>query len=273
MDYKLIVCDMDGTLLTEDKKISDKNREVLKKAEEKGVRLAVATGRIYSSAKIYGEELGLQTPIISCNGALVRDSKTEETLFEAFIGEKEAEFVMDVCEKHNIYYHFYSDYEFFTKELKYTSLNYQEWNEKQPEGKKIDIQIIEKPKEVLDRGSKIYKFVILEDDQEKLNRVKLDLSKNEALELSQSCENNIEVMTKGVSKGVALEELCKKLGISREQVIAFGDHYNDISMIEYAGMGVAMGNGVDQLKERADKVTSANYEDGVALALEEILNI
>jgi len=88
------------------------------------------------------------------------------------------------------------------------------------------------------------------------------------VELSKSWRDNLEVMDKGVSKGSAVKLLCERLGINSDEVMAIGDNENDLSMIKFAGVGVAMGNAEDMVKEQADFITSSNDEDGVALAIE-----
>ena len=108
---------------------------------------------------------------------------------------------------------------------------------------------------------------------DKLRRVREDLSKIEDIERTSSWYNNIEIMHKGANKGEALKALIKYLGIDREEVIAFGDNYNDLPMIELAGLGVVMGNADEAVKEKADYVTSTNMEDGVAKAIYKFLEI
>ena len=91
------------------------------------------------------------------------------------------------------------------------------------------------------------------------------------LSIYRSAPFFVEIMAQGIDKAASLDRLVKHMGIKREEVMAFGDGYNDLSMIEYAGMGVSMANGVDEVKENADFVTLSNDEDGIAYALEKLL--
>jgi Cof subfamily protein (haloacid dehalogenase superfamily) len=273
MKYKLIVTDMDGTLLSDHKEIPKENKEALKKAKKIGIKVAIATGRIYTSARYYSNLLELDTPIIACNGAIIREEKTNNTLYENTIHQDDCKKVANICEKFGMYYHFYNDRGFYCKELKYSSLKYSKWNETQTEENRLNIQIMDDPIEYIENTDNILKFVVIDDDLDKLNKVKNELKKIDNIEVSKSWHNNIEVMNKGVSKGEAVKKLAEYFGVKQEEIITFGDNFNDLSMIEYAGMGVAMGNSEDKVKKQANFITDSNDRGGVAKALNELLDI
>ena len=107
----------------------------------------------------------------------------------------------------------------------------------------------------------------------KLKKVKEDLDQIEDIEITSSWFNNVEIMHKGVNKGEALKALINYLGIDKDEVIAFGDNYNDLPMLELAGIGVVMGNANDEVKEKGDYITAKNTEDGVAKAIYKFLKI
>ena len=104
------------------------------------------------------------------------------------------------------------------------------------------------------------------DINERLNQI-------EDIEITSSWFNNVEIMHKGVNKGEALKALINYLGIDKDEVIAFGDNYNDLPMLELAGIGVVMGNANDEVKEKGDYITAKNTEDGVAKAIYKFLKI
>mgnify|MGYP001011257886 CR=1 FL=1 len=132
-----------------------------------------------------------------------------------------------------------------------------------------NINIIENPFEVVQNEKlNVYKFVFVENDREKLLRFKKKLESIKNIEIASSWINNVEVMNKGVSKGKALEELCKLFGINKGEVVAIGDNENDISMLEFAGLSVAMGNGVEKARKISCVVTDTNDNDGVGMAIE-----
>ena len=121
---------------------------------------------------------------------------------------------------------------------------------------------------------KILKIIAIDDyDMDKLKKVKEDLDQIEDIEITSSWFNNVEIMHKGVNKGEALKALINYLGIDKDEVIAFGDNYNDLPMLELAGIGVVMGNANDEVKEKGDYITAKNTEDGVAKAIYKFLKI
>ncbi|MCU9814677.1 Cof-type HAD-IIB family hydrolase [Paraclostridium sp. AKS73] len=264
MNYKLIVTDMDGTLLNGEHEISRKNKEALKFAADKGVNVAIATGRIYESTIKYARELGIKTPIICCNGALIKESNGN-IIYESQIENYICNNIIDVLEKNNIYYQCFTDDTIFT-----TYIN--EWLRKYQMQEDLNIKIIETEnikEQIL--GKNILKFLIIESNLELLSKVECELKTIEDIELTKSFFDNIEIMKKGVNKGSAVESLGKYLDIDKSEIITFGDNHNDLSMIKYAGMGVAMGNAEDIVKKNANFITCKNTEDGVAKALSEIL--
>ncbi|WFD09551.1 Cof-type HAD-IIB family hydrolase [Tepidibacter hydrothermalis] len=273
MKYKLIVTDMDGTLLSDHKEITKENKKALKKATEIGVKVAIATGRIYTSARYYANLLELDAPIVACNGAIIREEKTNNTLYKNTMNEEDCKKVVNICDRLGVYYHFYNDTGFYCKELKYSSLQYSKWNENQLEENRVNIKVMDDPIKFIQNTDGILKFVIIDDDLDKLDEVRKELEKIDNIEVSKSWHNNIEVMNNGVSKGEAVKKLAEHFGVKQEEIITFGDNFNDLSMIEYAGMGVAMGNSEDKVKEKANFITDSNERSGVAKALNELLNI
>ncbi|QEK11864.1 HAD family phosphatase [Crassaminicella thermophila] len=266
--YKLVVSDMDGTLLNSNNTVSENNKKALKELLEKNIHVAIATGRIYTSAKVYAKYLDIVTPVIACNGAIVRDLKDDKIIYESHIQKEDALKVLDVARKYNVYFHFYTADTFYTERLAYSSLKYSEWNKTLKEEDQIDIRLIKDSyKQIEVSDEKIYKIQMISDDQKLLNRVREELEKMGTLEICKSWHNNIEIMNKGVSKANAIDHLAKSLKVKKEEIVCFGDNENDISMLTYAGLGIAMGNAEDFVKERADYITDTNDEDGVANAL------
>lgn len=266
MTYKLIVTDMDGTLLNGEHEISDENKNVLKKVADKGIKVAIATGRIYESTIKYARELDIKTPIICCNGALIK----EENGNIIYISKIEYDLcanIIDILEDYNIYYQCFTDDTIFTPYIN-------EWLRKYQMQEDLNIKIIESDniKEII-KGKDILKFLIIESDLSLLSKVEKELKNIKDIELTKSFFDNIEIMKKGVNKGSAVESLAKYLGVDKSEVITFGDNHNDLSMIMYAGMGVAMGNAEDIVKENSNFITDKNTENGVAKALKNILNI
>lgn len=273
MKYKLIVTDMDGTLLNSNKTISLKNKKSIECIMKKGYKVAIATGRMYESAKYFAKVLDTKLPIIACNGGIVKNPDTKEVLYKNFIEVDKLKRVLDICDQINIYYHCYDDEVFYSKELKYSTEFNLNWNKDKSKEDRLNILVDKNiKKRIIDEKKEILKVLIIDEDINKLKKLREKLEKISDIEVSSSLKTNLEVMKKDVSKGNALELLCKKLDIKLSEVIALGDNENDLSMLKIAGLSVAMGNADDFVKENVDFITLNNDEDGVAYALKEILN-
>lgn len=265
MDYKLIVTDMDGTLLGSDHEVTEENKKALKEALDKGINVTVATGRMYSSAKSHISFLNSKVPIIACNGALIKDSITNEVIYSNHISKDKSLKILHILEKYNVYYQYYSEDLLMCKKIDKDNKNLDKVKKLISNG--VDLVFVPNLTEFI-ISKDILKVVVIEDENiHILDEIKKELRKIEGLEITKSWFNNIEIMATGSDKGSAVKTLAKYLDIDRKNIIAFGDNYNDISMLEFAGMGVAMGNADEFVKSKADYITSINDEDGVAKAL------
>ena len=270
LKYKMLVTDMDYTLLNKEKRVSDRNREALRRAMEKGVHMVVATGRIYTSARIYAKLLGLDTPIIASNGALIKDAS--KTIFRDILSQDTVREMLRLCHKYGIYCHFFTENTIYSEKLINVSLRYTEWNKYMGEEDQVRIRIVDDGEEIVEAAkSEVLKAVVFDDDDEKIQKLRDGIMETGIVSVSQSMKHNLEVMNKGVTKGNAVRILAQMYGINREEIIAIGDNENDISMIEYAGLGIAMGNAEEILKRAADHVTGDYQEDGVAEAIEKFI--
>lgn len=266
MEYKLIAIDMDGTLLNSKNMITERTINAIEKAEEKGVQIVLSTGRLLSSARYFSDKLGLKNPVLACNGAIIID-KNREIIYSKSLEKQVANKVMDLGKKYNVYFHFYNEECLFTNQYVKEVVDY--YSDKD---QKIDIRIYNKDSEILeDKNLNIYKFLFIDNDFEKLAKLKEELLSVDRINISKSWENNLEVMDLEASKGLGLEYICNGLSISRDQVIAIGDSDNDLSMINFAGLGVSMGNGNEMVRNNADYITSTNDEDGVAKVIEKFI--
>lgn len=270
MSYKLVALDMDGTLLNSKGIINDRTRQAIYEASKKGVHIVLATGRILKSAINHSMKLNLHKPIISSNGAIIVD-ENKDIIFSQPINSITVREIIEIGQSEDIYFHFYDADSFYSNVYIEEVLNF--YNAKDSIDNENEIKLIKfnNVDEVLDKDVDVYKFLFIDEDRKKLNGLKSKLKDIEGISICKSWENNLEVMDKDVSKGNSLRYLCNKLNISAEEVIAIGDNENDISMINYAGLGVAMANGVDKVKSVADIITSSNDEDGVAKVIEKYI--
>lgn len=276
--YKMLVTDMDYTLLNKEKKISERNREAVIKAIGKGVHMVVATGRIYTSARVYAKLLGLSTPIIASNGAIIREAAfknpedTEKTIFKDTLNKKTVSEMIRLSHKYGLFCHFFTEDTIYSEKLVNVSLRYTEWNKYLGEEDQVKVKIVEDADRALVKDNvEVLKAVVVDSDSEKIQKLRDSIIKTGIVSVSQSMKDNLEVMNKGVTKGSAVKRLAQMYGIDREEIIAIGDNENDMSMIEYAGMGIAMGNAEESLKNVADYITGDYQEDGVAEAIERFI--
>jgi len=272
MDYKLICIDMDGTLLNDEKIISENNIKAIRLASGKGVRIAVCTGRIFTSADHFSELLGVKSPVIASNGAYIREKDRDEVVYKGTLGVEKCKKLLSVFRQFNLYPHFYTSDIVFTEKLIHSSIFYQEVNKTLPKDKQVKIVLVKDWNEIFEiYESEIFKGIAVDEDLEKLQSAKNTLRNMEDFEVVSSRFDNFEVMNKGVSKGNAVKVLANYYGINSEQVICIGDSENDLSMIKFAGLGVAMGNGSQVVKEAAQYITDSNNCDGVAKVIEKFV--
>lgn len=274
MKYKMLCVDMDGTCLDDNKEISEENLKAFKKAAERGVKVVVCTGRLYTSANIYAELIGLKVPVIASNGAYIREKDNDKVIFKAPLLYENCIKVLQVIRKYDIYPHFQSTDAVFYERLIYSSKIYNEANNTLPDDKKVKITKVTNWEDTLKKEeNNILKSIAMDKDIEKINRLREEMKNIKGIEVVQSKYDNVEIMREGISKGSAVAVLSKFYNIEKEEIICIGDNDNDISMIKYAGLGVAMENGEDSLKKEADYITASNNNSGVAKVIEKFILI
>ncbi len=268
MSYEMIVLDLDDTLLLNNGKISKANKNTLKLAQEKGVKVVLASGRPTFAIKNIADELELEKYggyILSYNGSRIVDYKTKEVLYEIDLTKEQVEKLYDLSIKYENFIHTYDgDYILTCHDNPYTYI------ESEITGMKI--KMCEDFKASL--PEKCVKVIMLQSPNH-LKEVEEMLKSQikDKMTMSITKPYFLEFMNKEVDKSKSILRLCEKLNIDIKNVIAIGDSYNDISMVEVAGLGVAMENGVEEIKKIADYVTDTNENDGVAKVIEKyILN-
>lgn len=265
MNYKMLVVDLDDTLLTDDHKISKRNKELLMKAQEKGVTLVLASGRPTTAMINYAYELEMErfgSYIISFNGAVITDMASEETIFERSLTKDEVHSLHDFSLKHRVHIITYAKNGIVTEsESEYINI------EKDLTG--LPLHIVPSFKEEVD--SPTVKCILL-DEPDRLKKIEAIL-KEERKDLSVATSKPffLEVMPQGIDKAASIDTLAKRLNINREEVIAVGNAGNDLTMIEYAGLGVWVDNVTPELRDKADFIVASNMNDGVAEVVERFL--
>jgi len=271
MIYKLVVTDMDGTFLNSKDEISDENLKVVKQLNERGILFSIATGRLDTMIKPYLRQIGNNSPVISCNGALVRNVIKGEFYHAQIIKNDDFIKVIDICKANNLIFSVYCEYTVYSESIEGRIKYFVERNESLRKDEKVSIKIVNNI--YTDLNEKVFKILVTNDNSKLLERVKEEINQISGIEACKSSSNLLDIMAAGVTKGNALKDLAKILNIKREEIIAIGDNHNDISMLEYAGYAIAVGNAEEAVKGIADLVTATNDEDGVAKALRQVLNM
>ncbi len=267
MGYKMIVLDLDGTLTNSKKEVSQRNQEVLQRAMEKGIIVVLASGRPTRGVMPIAKMLELKKHhgcILSFNGGRIIDLTTEECLFQIDIPEGWLDKIYHLSRKCGIGL---STYEGVDKLVTEDDNAYIQLELGINQMKKIT------PESIIEYVTfPVPKYLLAGDPQsiaqaEPLFKQML----GEHLNVFRSDPHFLEILPPKIDKAYSLKKLIEKLHISREEVIACGDGYNDISMIKFAGLGVAMENANDQAKAVADYITRSNDQDGIAHVVEQFL--
>lgn len=273
MSYKLVVTDMDGTFLNSNHEISDENLKIVKELNNRGILFSIATGRLDTMIKVYLKQIGNVNPVISCNGALVRNVAMGKFYYSEPIKREDYIKVIDICKANNIIFDVYGEYAIYSETKEGRIKYFLDYNEKLNEEDRVELRVVDNIYNALDKEEKIYKVLISNQDPKKLEAIKEEINKINGVDAYRSASFLLDVMACGVTKGRAVENLAEILEIKREEIIAIGDNHNDLSMLEYAGFSIAMGNAEECVKNIADLITASNDEDGVAKALKKIFNI
>lgn len=282
---RCIATDMDGTLLNSQQMISEGNREAIKKAQENGIEVVIATGRSHHEAHTVLDEAGLKCPIICVNGAEVR-TKEGEIIQTNELSVQQSLDIQGILRRSGVYYEVFTNKGIYTDHYEkgiQTLMNFfqtinPEMTEEEIREKaenrylKGHIQKVEDYDHVIyDSEQLVYKFLVFSKNSSELMAIKEKLDSIPEISVSSSGSDNLEVTHKMAQKGIALAWYTERIGISLEETMAIGDNLNDVSMFEKVGRSVAMGNGHPDIKKICSHETAINDEDGVAKAIFEVL--
>ncbi|PKM54423.1 MAG: hypothetical protein CVV00_08250 [Firmicutes bacterium HGW-Firmicutes-5] len=250
MKYKLLAIDLDDTLLSDQLEISKENKKAIIEMENMGIHVVFCSGRAKDSMMKYVKEVGIHEKedyIISYNGAVI-DRFDGERVFYKPISREYLKELIDIGRQHNIDTQLYTDEIVVEKYTDKTKL-YEELSG-------LPVKVVSDLKDIEESIKVLYNHVA-GDALEEL-RLELTAKFDSNFNIFYSKSHYVEVLHKEANKGLAVKNLAESLGISREKVVAIGDGFNDVSMIEYAGLGVAVKNAHDGVKEKADYITEAD---------------
>lgn len=285
--YKLIAIDLDGTLLNSYGEISNENIKALKKAQDAGAKIVLASGRVDTAIESFAYQTGANEYIISGNGASIYDLKRKKVIYNKYLAKEKVLEIANFCETNSIYYNVYAQKSIITKSLNYNTLYYQSENQKKNDDKQTKIDIVESIPDYIKqlKNESFLKIIVCDKDEMifkgMINTLKKD-KEIDVLDVSHMSRKIVkygteeydikyyytEITNKNVNKWNALEFLLNKFNIAKEEIITIGDNINDKEMIQNAGIGVAMGNSTPVIKDVANIVTTSNDENGVAKVIE-----
>ena len=283
--YKLIAIDLDGTLLNSYGEITDKNKESIKYALNKGVEVVLASGRDPQTMKKISHELEIENFLIAGNGASVYDIKLEKNIYENFLEIDKALKIIKICKENTIFFSVYTTNGIITEGLEYNIKVFNNENNFRPNKKRTNIELVKDIYTyVQEKKPNILKIIICDENKIIFNNIieKMKVVKNvEILEVEHMSKKVLrigtqeypieyfytEVTNKNANKWEAIECLMRKLGIEENEVICIGDNMNDLKMIRNAGLGIAMKNSAIEKQNVADYVTEDNNSDGVGNAI------
>ncbi|WP_166242473.1 Cof-type HAD-IIB family hydrolase [Paenibacillus turpanensis] len=256
--FDLIALDVDGTLLTDEHKLTQATIEGLRKAHQSGIHIVLCSGRGPLSVFPILDELGLEGVAVTHNGAAVVNSATREVLYASHFGVENVKEQIAYCRSNAIHFDMCTVFDLHTEQLD---------EERQALYRSFLIDPV-KLEKIEDLNGTVVKFTAT-GPEEVMDRVEKAWGPGaDGFRNIRSGAHFVDVMREGVNKGTALAELCKLWGIAPNRVIAMGNYFNDIDMLRFAGFGVAMDNSPDGVKAEADAVTASNNEEGVLRALE-----
>jgi len=258
-DIKLVAIDLDDTLLKNDLSISSRTKKAIAETIKRGIAVTFATGRMFASAAPFARELKLELPLITYQGALVKYVDGRVVQHKPLAIEL-ARNVIDVLLPYKYHVNLYID-----DELR--------MEKESPEGKRyaalsrVKVNFYKRLHDALNADPTKILIIAKEHELDDLAG-KLHNSFMSQVNITKSKPYFLEVANREATKGQALAQLSENMGIGAGQVMAIGDSWNDLDMLEYAGTAVAMANAMPEVKEAADFITGSNEDDGVAEALE-----
>lgn len=268
--YKVLALDLDGTVLTDNHTIHHEVKQAIRQAQDK-CHVVIVTGRHHTAAKPYYDELGLNTPIICCNGTYVYDYGNSRVLKQNAIEKQDALSFIALAKEFQMKMVMY-----VTDSMTYSRCNpiaymqaLEKWANQYPEGNQPKIEQIDSFSERVGEVEHVWKFVV-EGLPSSIERLSKQPWVQQKFNGERSWSNRVDFAAIGNSKGQRLAEYVSELGYHANHVIAVGDNHNDISMLRYAGLGVAMFNADEMVKSHARLVCQTdNNQDGLARLIRE----
>lgn len=258
--YKMIAIDLDGTLFTDELTISPGTVEAVQKAIELGTVVTIATGRMFSSAKLVAQQLGIDAPLITYQGAMIKAVGKADALYERAVSPDVAKKLIHIAREKEIHLQVYQDDILYGAAETDKLIAYAE---------AVQVPYAIEP-DLLALAEKGFTKLLFIDEPDVLALLQKELQEifGESAYIEKSKKNYLEVTHPEANKGTALLFLANALGIDQSEVIGIGDNHNDLELVKAAGFGIAMGNAVQEVKEIADYTSLTNNDEGVRHAID-----
>ena len=264
MTYRIIALDLDGTLLDSKKRILPESLSALAQARAEGVKVVVVTGRHHVAIHPFYQALEIDTPAICCNGTYIYDYHAKKVLDSNPLRPQQAVQVLQLLEQTHIHGLMYVDDAMLYQHTNGHVVRSLNWAESLPPAQRPTLLHVDSLFDAAHSANAIWKFATSHADINQLKAFATMVEDEMGLACEWSWHDQVDIARKGNSKGKRLTQYVESQGGSMRDVIAFGDNYNDISMLEAAGTGVAMGNADDAVKARANVVIGDNTTDSIA---------
>lgn len=271
-NIKIIALDLDGTLLNSNKELTFASLAALNRAAEAGIHIVPTTGRFYGGMPEEIRQLPFVKYAVTINGAQVADVQSGEVIYKAELPYKQSVEIMEFLDDYPVIYDCYQDNDaWMTESLKERIDETVESAHYRKMLHELRKPVDELKQVVCERKRDVQKIQFFTNRPDVRIHLMEELPKRfENLSITSSTPDNVEINHKNANKGQALLALGKLLGIKQEEILAFGDGLNDVTMLKIAGVGIAMANASDEVKKFADKITLSCDEDGVAHGIDEI---
>lgn len=268
--YKLICLDLDGTLLSSKKELSNRNKNALKEASLLGIQIVACTGRFYKALPEVIKELDFTNYAIIINGSQILDLKENKIIYDASLSLETALSIMKNLDNYDVLYDCYLDGEAYMTASQYNLIDeYIEDKYYSEIWKKNRLPVEELKSFISEKNRPIQKIqFVFKNSNDKKYYMDFLSHKFPNAKITSSMPNNVEINDINANKGIAIKKLAEHIGCSINEVIGIGDGFNDYEMIKTAGLGIAMKNACFEILEIADDVTDDNDHDGVAKAIE-----
>ncbi len=268
MTIKLIVTDLDGTLMAPDHQtVTERTKAALKAAHDKGVKVAIATGRTLTFTDNVTSQIPFADYVIYSNGAAVFDRNAKRDIYKNCISAQHTEEILNMLDALPIYYNLFVDGKIFLQNDKMGYyINHGLPQEFLDEFTRLSVAADKLSEKLRGECAEIIALYNVNDEYKKYFVSEFE---KRNLYITSSLPDEIEVTAPNVNKGTALDGFCKEIGVTADEVMAFGDAMNDYEMLKFAKYSFAMGNAVDEIKKIANYQAATNADDGLARAVEE----